>query len=629
MKYILLCGGSGKRLESTNGFPKPLNMVLGIHSIQRVVESIPSDEIYIFMNKDLQDVQFHNTLHHLVKKTFHYIYLDRPTRGAIETAYLGLQKSNIGIEEPICFFDNDTIYTFNSDLKPETAIGYSKVKDDRPYCFLKIEDGKITDIAEKIHISDTYACGVYSFQTRKQFEDSAYYIMYNDITFNDEFYMSLIYKNLITNGVNVLGFEIPKAICLGTPDDISNNLSNILPGNLRICFDIDNTLFTYRQPGETYLDCKPIERVLFLLKELKSLGHTIILYTARGMKTYNNDLGKVMKANAQDTFETLDKYNVPYDEIYFGKPQADIYIDDRAFNPYINLFNSIGFSHLTEKYARSKIPESSSNKFNVVYRNGNEITKKGPPDSMNGEIFFYRTIQNTPLSSLFPTFIDGSPGTLRLKFVDGFTLFDILKDKLLSPKHIRNMVVDLDRMHNYTGIPVTIAKEDVYNNYMGKLIKRIQNKNDYPFDNTEEVVKIIDSRVKSYILNENTVLASVVHGDAWFSNTLMTKQGTNVFLDMKGDIFGKLTTNGDSLTDFGKMYQSILGFDCILNGIEQDVEYMDSLKSVFLKEVLERGFSIEDLNSVTACLIAKTLSFLSVDIKIREKIWNIVENLIK
>jgi len=32
---------------------------------------------------------------------------------------------------------------------------------------------------------------------------------------------------------------------------------------------------------------------------------------------------------------------------------------------------------------------------------------------------------------------------------------------------------------------------------------------------------------------------------------------------------------------------------------------------------------------VTACLIAKTLSFLSVDIKIREKIWNIVENLIK
>jgi hypothetical protein len=31
------------------------------------------------------------------------------------------------------------------------------------------------------------------------------------------------------------------------------------------------------------------------------------------------------------TLNWLEKNNVPYDEIYFGKPWAQIYIDDNAF----------------------------------------------------------------------------------------------------------------------------------------------------------------------------------------------------------------------------------------------------------------------------------------------------------
>jgi hypothetical protein len=41
---------------------------------------------------------------------------------------------------------------------------------------------------------------------------------------------------------------------------------------------------------------------------------------------------------------------IPYDEIYFGKPNADLYIDDKAFNPYVRLFESIGFTNILTAY---------------------------------------------------------------------------------------------------------------------------------------------------------------------------------------------------------------------------------------------------------------------------------------
>ena len=48
------------------------------------------------------------------------------------------------------------------------------------------------------------------------------------------------------------------------------------------------------------------------------------------MKTQNGNLGKVIANIAEITIKWLNKNNIVYDEIYFGKPWADIYIDDNA-----------------------------------------------------------------------------------------------------------------------------------------------------------------------------------------------------------------------------------------------------------------------------------------------------------
>ena len=64
------------------------------------------------------------------------------------------------------------------------------------------------------------------------------------------------------------------------------------------------------------------------MRNLKDQGHYLIIHTGRHMRTCNGDVAKVIEKIGKITEEWLDKWNVPYDELVFGKPYADIYIDD-------------------------------------------------------------------------------------------------------------------------------------------------------------------------------------------------------------------------------------------------------------------------------------------------------------
>ena len=105
------------------------------------------------------------------------------------------------------------------------------------------------------------------------------------------------------------------------------NMSNKV---LRIIVDLDGTICNLRKKGESYADVLPKEGAIDFLYELKRSGHVIVIHTARNMQTQGHNVGRVMKNVGLITLEWLEKYKVPYDEIYFGKPNGDITIDDRA-----------------------------------------------------------------------------------------------------------------------------------------------------------------------------------------------------------------------------------------------------------------------------------------------------------
>ncbi|MBM08023.1 MAG: capsular biosynthesis protein [Magnetovibrio sp.] len=96
---------------------------------------------------------------------------------------------------------------------------------------------------------------------------------------------------------------------------------------MRICFDLDGTLCT-----GNYDEAQPLPGIKELLIRLKDEGHVIIIHTARGMNTNRANIGKVTATLAKLTLEQLDKWEFVYDEVIFGKPAADLYVDDKAMN---------------------------------------------------------------------------------------------------------------------------------------------------------------------------------------------------------------------------------------------------------------------------------------------------------
>jgi capsule biosynthesis phosphatase len=111
----------------------------------------------------------------------------------------------------------------------------------------------------------------------------------------------------------------------------------------RLCFDLDNTLCENKQPGQEYEDVLPKPGAVEYLKELRAKGHYIIIMTARNMVTHNNNLGKVIAKQGPIVIDWLKKYDFVYDELLFGKPHADYFIDDKGitFTTFENLKNQI------------------------------------------------------------------------------------------------------------------------------------------------------------------------------------------------------------------------------------------------------------------------------------------------
>jgi capsule biosynthesis phosphatase len=99
---------------------------------------------------------------------------------------------------------------------------------------------------------------------------------------------------------------------------------------MRICIDLDGTLCRLKRPGETYDDVEPIPGAVEKVRGLKAAGHYLILFTARHMKTCDGNVGKVVARQGTGTLAWLAKHGFEFDEVHFGKPHADVYIDDNA-----------------------------------------------------------------------------------------------------------------------------------------------------------------------------------------------------------------------------------------------------------------------------------------------------------
>ena len=99
---------------------------------------------------------------------------------------------------------------------------------------------------------------------------------------------------------------------------------------MRLCIDVDGTICPILQQYQSYADIEPFEGAAQKIKSLREVGHYIIFCTARHMKSCDSNVGLVIARQGHTLLDWLKKHHFEYDELWFGKPYAHIYIDDRA-----------------------------------------------------------------------------------------------------------------------------------------------------------------------------------------------------------------------------------------------------------------------------------------------------------
>lgn len=104
----------------------------------------------------------------------------------------------------------------------------------------------------------------------------------------------------------------------------------------RLIMDLDDTL-TITDPSKSYSEKEPNTEVVEKLRYYKSMGFEVIIQTARNVRTYNGNVGKINANTLPLIIEWLNKHNIPFDEIYVGKPwcgNEGFYVDDKAIRPH-------------------------------------------------------------------------------------------------------------------------------------------------------------------------------------------------------------------------------------------------------------------------------------------------------
>ena len=615
MKTVLLCGGAGTRFD--NVFPKPMNLVNGTHLIWYVLKSVPFKNITVVYNKTLDVYSFRQyLLKAFPDKEFEFCVLDYQTRGPAESLYVGL-KGLKDVDEQLLVLDNDNIYTGLGDpLPPGNFIVTSENNSGLShYSFVDVDQaGCVTRVAERERISERICIGGYGFASIHTCLEACRRVILRDDT---ESFLSKVTQELIDAGGVVTATHLPDAYSLGTADEITRNIHRLVKPKLRIVFDLDNTLVTYPEIPGDYSSVERIDHIAQFLASMREEGHEIIIHTARGMVSSNSNMGKVVKNNAKVVVETLERYGIEYDELVFGKPYGDIYIDDKAFNTFqMNLFKDMGF------YTHSRGLDFGfiTNRHNKIRRvSKDRLVKTGP--SIQGEIFFYKHVKGL---DVFPTLYSHTDNEMTIEYINGTGLDKLYYEGLVSTQMLKNLVkVVKNQIHQLTiDDGVSISKDHIVSHYIVKLKERAHQRQFYPFEDFQDVYNsILDSINRASL--ENEPLNQVIHGDLWFSN-IMIHSGKFKFFDMRGKFGDAFTLKGHVLYDWAKLYQSILGLDCIIqHGKLPDhrmiTEFWDALD---VSEAMVRNIQV-----LTAYTIFCTFPFYSDDISIEKlnMIWGLVK----
>lgn len=648
LNVIIPIGGMGTRFARQGyRFPKPLINIVGHPMLLWLIDNLSitsEDTLWIAVNEAVDDEFRIGQLvcKSLPRMDIRTLRLRHQTKGASETLYIvaqSMDEAHLG--RKTVSLDCDTIYWTDvlqqvRDMPSEYGgCFYFQDNGHRPifsYIETETQEGPglatievISDIAEKRAISKKANTGAYVFPTAELLKSWAAQNLdqERDNALGEYFTSQLIRQMLKDGGIPFVGLPITvnDFSCVGTPEQLVELLarlksedgseaavgamttSRMTKRKRRFCFDLDMTLVGVpRVPGD-YSTCPPIDRNIWLVRQLYSAGHHIIIQTARRMRTHNGNVGAVIADVGTVTMNQLKQYEIPYHDIHFGKPYADAYIDDLAINANIDTMREIGW--MLDDVVLSSNDRSSmiaARDFNTIQTVGDKVIKSSKSHAMLGELFFYCYMPKS-LSPIFPTIYDAdwleASGTysVSMEKIGGTTFSHLLVGRSLTPGRLLLLLRTIHAIHQTRSEPtrdsdgvqvptVEMSKSlesvfdahresvshqgtvNIYANYATKLRQRYdQHRKRYnvlgPL--ASSLFRRIHEFLDTYEAEDKGFHAQVIHGDPVFSNAILDDNGKGVrLIDMRGQLDEILTTEGDVHYDLAKILQSLCGYDHIL-----------------------------------------------------------------
>lgn len=379
MNIIIPLAGYGKRFLM-EGYvrPKPFIRVNGKEILLWLLENLSLthiDNLIFVYNTNphlgMSPENFFTTVTDYVasrppktRPSVRFIPLSTGTVGSAETVLRALESlSTDDLKRPAVLLDGDTFYSHDilkdyrtflagdDGLSPGGLVFvFDDDRSDAPYSYVKVSESfelstsnifSVTNIKEKdkTDMSPLACSGCYCFNSSAElrvFISKAFVAHERKRTAAEsssvELYTSCVISDMIQSGRH---FAALRLLCddftvLGTPAQLKDFMARTACPPKRFCFDLDGTLVTApRIPGD-YTTCEPIHHMIQYLQQLHENGHYIIIHTARRMRTHGGNTGAVLSDVGSITLNQLKQFHVPHDEVHFGKPFADFYVDDKA-----------------------------------------------------------------------------------------------------------------------------------------------------------------------------------------------------------------------------------------------------------------------------------------------------------
>jgi len=229
MNIVIPMAGAGSRFDGYTHTPKPLIPVNGDPMILSVLNNIVGlgDKITLIANSSYLNDQ------ELWESTgdyeFDVIWVNELTEGPACTALLA--RDEIDNDEPLMIINCDQIIDDYDDVLLDRFATVNGA-DGVIGCFLsshpknsyvKVDpNGLVTEVKEKIVISNLATNGLHYWARGEDFVSSALDMIGNDDRYNGEFYVAPTYNYMIKKGMTVLPFFYNLHWPIGTPEDLQD-----------------------------------------------------------------------------------------------------------------------------------------------------------------------------------------------------------------------------------------------------------------------------------------------------------------------------------------------------------------------------------------------------------------------